>query len=433
VPAKAGPVGRRWTPLAAGVAVLAAAAVLVALASLAAAARTRRQALPWTAVEGARAALHRARVEAAAEPDLARAVAAGELLERRLAEAEGARLPGIAAVLAGPEIERLADEAQAAARQALRSAWTRERQGREEIVVRGAEIADKLAALGGELERVAADRRLRAVYQRAGLEAQAAGAAGRRGDLGAATTELESAGRDLAAVEERLSAHHARLRDPVLLARWQRWVDETVAASRAEGSRAVVVEKLERRCELLDGGRIVASWPAELGRNGLAAKLYAGDAATPEGRYRVVEKRDLGATTFHRALLLDYPSAEDLRLFEESRRLGRVPAGRGAGGSIEIHGHGGKWINWTNGCIALRDAHIDDLFAAVEVGTPVTIVGTAPRGVAGGPPATGEGSEAEAGRESQPRGEVRPHGQGHSRGEDRSKGEARSHAEVRQR
>jgi hypothetical protein len=54
---------------------------------------TRRQPLPWSAVEKARAALERARVEAAAEPELARAVAAEELLERRLAEAGAARLP----------------------------------------------------------------------------------------------------------------------------------------------------------------------------------------------------------------------------------------------------------------------------------------------------------------------------------------------------
>src|SRR6185295_13277198 len=143
------------------------------------------------------------------------------------------------------------------------------------------------------------------------------------------------------------------------------------------GGSAVVVDKLSRRCLLLAGGRVVASFPAELGRDGLAEKLYAGDAATPEGHYHVVEKRDLGATLYHRALLLDYPTDDDRRQFEAARRRGLVPGGRGIGGLIEIHGHGGKWINWTNGCVALRDPHMDRLFAAVAVGTPVTIVGTA--------------------------------------------------------
>jgi lipoprotein-anchoring transpeptidase ErfK/SrfK len=54
-----------------------------------------------------------------------------------------------------------------------------------------------------------------------------------------------------------------------------------------------------------------------------------------------------------------------------------VPPGRGPGGGIEIHGHGGRSINWTNGCVALRDDQMDRLYAAVGVGTPVTIVGTA--------------------------------------------------------
>jgi hypothetical protein len=339
---------------------------------------TRRQPLPWSAVEKARAALERARVEAAAEPELARAVAAEELLERRLAEAGAARLPGsvFSAAPSRSEIERLASEAQTAAWRALHRAWTRERRSQEEIVVRRAEIADKVTSLGGALGQLVADRGLRTTYQRASLEAEAADAAERRGDVNAAGAELDGAARDLAAVEERLSAHLARLRDPSLIARWQRWVDDTFTESRARGGKAVVIDKRERRCLLLDGGRIVASYPAELGRNGFAVKLFAGDAATPEGRYQVVEKRDLGATIFHRALLLDYPSAEDWRAYEQARRRGRVPAGRGIGGSIEIHGHGGKWINWTNGCVALRDTHIDNLFAAVAVGTPVTIVGT---------------------------------------------------------
>ena len=57
-----------------------------------------------------------------------------------------------------------------------------------------------------------------------------------------------------------------------------------------------------------------------------------------------------------------------------------MPAGRGIGGLIEIHGHGGRGTDWTNGCIALSDAEMDRLFAAVFVGTPVTIVGTADLG-----------------------------------------------------
>jgi L,D-peptidoglycan transpeptidase YkuD (ErfK/YbiS/YcfS/YnhG family) len=46
------------------------------------------------------------------------------------------------------------------------------------------------------------------------------------------------------------------------------------------------------------------------------------------------------------------------------------------GGLIEIHGNGGKGIDWTEGCIALTDSEMDSVFKIVKVGTPVTIVGS---------------------------------------------------------
>ena len=46
------------------------------------------------------------------------------------------------------------------------------------------------------------------------------------------------------------------------------------------------------------------------------------------------------------------------------------------GAMIEIHGHGGKGIDWTEGCIALTNNDMDNLFNIVKVGTPVTIVGS---------------------------------------------------------
>src|SRR5262249_6585511 len=95
------------------------------------------------------------------------------------------------------------------------------------------------------------------------------------------------------------------------------------------------------------------------------------------GRYRVTDKREGDATRYHRALMLDYPTPADLRQYGAARGRGQVPPGRGPGSGIEIHGHGGRAVNWTNGCVALRDEDVDRLYAAVGVGTLVTIVGTA--------------------------------------------------------
>lgn len=168
-----------------------------------------------------------------------------------------------------------------------------------------------------------------------------------------------------------------RFQDPRLRRLWQGWVDDTIEESRRSGGAAVIVDKIGRRCLLVAAGKTVEQYTVELGHNGLSDKLYEGDRATPEGRYRITSKRGRGQTRFHRALMLDYPTEEDRREHAEARRRGLVPRGRGPGGLIEIHGHGGRGIDWTDGCVALRNADMDRLFAAVAVGTPVTIAGSA--------------------------------------------------------
>ena len=104
-------------------------------------------------------------------------------------------------------------------------------------------------------------------------------------------------------------------------------------------------------------------------------KRRQGDRATPEGRYRIVKKKDRGQSVYHRALLLDYPNAEDRKRFAAAKKRGEIPRASVIGGLIEIHGEGGRGWDWTKGCVALRNDHIDDLFPRVPVGTPVTIIG----------------------------------------------------------
>jgi murein L,D-transpeptidase YafK len=81
------------------------------------------------------------------------------------------------------------------------------------------------------------------------------------------------------------------------------------------------------------------------------------------------------ASAFHKALLLDYPNAEDQVEFNRAQRTSQLPRTALIGGLIEIHGEGGQGRDWTRGCVALTNRDIDDLFARVAVGTPVVIVG----------------------------------------------------------
>jgi lipoprotein-anchoring transpeptidase ErfK/SrfK len=87
-----------------------------------------------------------------------------------------------------------------------------------------------------------------------------------------------------------------------------------------------------------------------------------------------------GQTRYYRALMLDYPNEEDMKRFRALKQQGLVPRRGGAGSNIEIHGDGGREQDWTQGCVALSNDDMDALVGFVQVGTPVTIVGTIPDG-----------------------------------------------------
>lgn len=142
------------------------------------------------------------------------------------------------------------------------------------------------------------------------------------------------------------------------------------ALSSGGGVTKVLVRKSERRLYLLQDEDVVASYRIALGANPVGPKVFQGDGRTPEGDY-VIESRNAGSN-FYRALKISYPSAEDRAL---ARRY-RIPSG----GLIMIHGqpnsprrghNPGK--DWTEGCIAVENHEMDEIWRAVGVGTPVEI------------------------------------------------------------
>jgi hypothetical protein len=134
----------------------------------------------------------------------------------------------------------------------------------------------------------------------------------------------------------------------------------------------VVVKKGKRKLHLYRDCRLVKTFPIDLGENPKGAKLHQGDLRTPEGLYRVVEKKDRGQTKYYLALLLDYPNDQDRARYEQAVRKGKIPAEAGIGGLIEIHGEG-RGADWTEGCVALYNHHMTELFNNIPQGTPVMI------------------------------------------------------------
>ena len=193
-----------------------------------------------------------------------------------------------------------------------------------------------------------------------------------RGALEKAEEKLESLTAIVKDAEDMILLALDRYFDPAQVARWRKLVKDTIFESRNKNIVVVIVSKIDRKLSLYKGRKLLSSYEIGLGHNGLDDKLYAADQATPEGRYRIIDK--LPSSNYYKALLIDYPNEEDKRKFDQAKSKGAIPPGVNIGGLIEIHGGGKHSI--TYGCISLDNKDMDTLFRLVEVGTPVTIVGT---------------------------------------------------------
>ena len=158
--------------------------------------------------------------------------------------------------------------------------------------------------------------------------------------------------------------------------KWNEMVKQAISYSRKSQTYVIVVDKIARELFIYKNGKITKRYPIELGPNWLGNKMQQGDGSTPEGIYKIVSKKQNGQTRYHRAFLLDYPNQDDKARFSLNKKNGIVELDSRIGGLIEIHGNGGKGIDWTEGCIALNDTNMDEIFKLCPVGTRVTIVGS---------------------------------------------------------
>jgi murein L,D-transpeptidase YafK len=157
---------------------------------------------------------------------------------------------------------------------------------------------------------------------------------------------------------------------------WQRWAAETIAWSAENNATAIIVDKMAHLCQVYVAGQKRLEYPAELGPRWLGHKRQRGDNATPEGYYYVTKKKSLRQTKYYKALEINYPNETDREQFLAAQARGELPRHVQIGGLIEIHGDGGKGVNWTSGCVALRNHDMDKIFELAPVGARVTIVGS---------------------------------------------------------
>jgi len=191
-------------------------------------------------------------------------------------------------------------------------------------------------------------------------------------DFEAASVKIEAASALAAEAEKAVVSHISRYLDPDQVRSWKQAAEETIAESKRRGITVIIVSKLERRLAVYRNGGLYRTYEVGLGFNGLADKRYAGDNATPEGRYTVVRK--IPSSLYYKALLINYPNDEDRRWFAREKARGTIPRSASIGGDVEIHGGGQDSL--TRGCVSLDNTRMDELYALAGVGTPVTIIGT---------------------------------------------------------
>lgn len=158
--------------------------------------------------------------------------------------------------------------------------------------------------------------------------------------------------------------------------RWKELVDDAIAQSASRRSTLLVVDKMAHELRTYQGGKLTHTYPAEFGPNWIGDKQHKGDQATPEGMYQVTQKKERRKTIYHKALLLNYPNEEDRARYRKNMDAGKYPSRTEIGGLIEIHGHGGRDFDWTNGCVALSNKDMDAVYRIAGEKTPVVIVGS---------------------------------------------------------
>ena len=129
----------------------------------------------------------------------------------------------------------------------------------------------------------------------------------------------------------------------------------------------VVVFKESRRLYLLHEKSVLKSYRIDLGFAPTGDKKVEGDGRTPEGHY-TIDRRNPDSE-FHLSIGIDYPNVRDIA---EAQKLGKEP-----GGDIFIHGRGNLYTllrpDWTWGCIAVTNEEIEEIYAMVQDGTPISI------------------------------------------------------------
>lgn len=140
----------------------------------------------------------------------------------------------------------------------------------------------------------------------------------------------------------------------------------------------IEVDKSDFILSLFNDTQLVKQYPVVLGKNPINDKLQQGDNCTPEGTFKIKARYE--HEKWSKFIWLDYPTEESIFKIKEAKEAGIIPRESSPGGDIGIHGVEAGFdyaidygINWTAGCIALKNNDIDEIYLIVSEKTKIII------------------------------------------------------------
>jgi murein L,D-transpeptidase YafK len=144
------------------------------------------------------------------------------------------------------------------------------------------------------------------------------------------------------------------------------------------GNISITIDKSDYELSIYDDKGWYATYPVVFGNNSLDDKKMEGDKNTPEGSFRITNKKV--HDKWYRFMAIDYPTKESWDRFKRRKQRGEIPSSASIGGAIGIHGTWphedfviDKYKNWTMGCISMKRSDVLEIYSFTPVGTRVTI------------------------------------------------------------
>jgi len=134
----------------------------------------------------------------------------------------------------------------------------------------------------------------------------------------------------------------------------------------------LVVYKSKRQLLAYSKEKLIQTYTISLGKHPIGGKAYKDDSKTPEGLYYINSKKS--NSKYHKSLDISYPNKSDeANAKKHFKKPGNYVEVHGLPNKLGIIGKFQRWYDWTDGCIALTDEEIDELYKAVKIGTPIEI------------------------------------------------------------